>query len=565
MRKNLPVTDAEYIVPTGVSIVSKTDLRGIITYANPAFVQASGFELPELIGQPHNLVRHPDMPEQAFEQLWSTVKKGHPWSGIVKNRRRDGGCYWVRAVVVPVRENNQTVGYMSVREAAPRAEIEAAQALYERWRSGASASSESWLTAYKAKLSIRKGFALGSVFVALLMLVGGILGIGGLQHSSTVATALVQQRIAPVDQISALKGELQNMRNGLADFYLFMPAQASPAQLVAQRAALLGQMQAHEAQAEALVQQILRLPNTVGTRTYQQQLQHHFAALQQQVLAPQRALIAGQQPPPPAQTAIPLYLPYFVVLQQSLEDHQAAINRVAVKDVERLVQRNQTIQLLALLGIAFGLFVVFLVGRIFLRDSVEPLERAIRRLDRIAQGDLSGTAEVGGHGETGQIVKASAIMQMHLKVIAEQVLALGSELNQRSADLNRRLFEVSDHTELQYDRLVDASQILSVSYLEPMRQAVAKLLQTQAQARLLLDAEPGQAPDDDANAIFNLIELQALALQDFQQKLEQLHELVLDNRNDIQSAYGLSSQLKLVAEHLADTVRFYRVHKAQAG
>jgi len=113
--------------------------------------------------------------------------------------------------------------------------------------------------------------------------------------------------------------------------------------------------------------------------------------------------------------------------------------------------------------------------------------------------------------------------------------------------------------------LVDASQILSVSYLEPMRQAVAKLLQTQAQARLLLDAEPGQAPDDDANAIFNLIELQAMALQDFQQKLEQLHELVLDNRNDIQSAYGLSSQLKLVAEHLADTVRFYRVHKAQAG
>ena len=565
MRKNLPVTDAEYIVPTGVSIVSKTDLRGIITYANPAFVQASGFELPELIGQPHNLVRHPDMPEQAFEQLWSTVKKGHPWSGIVKNRRRDGGCYWVRAVVVPVRENNQTVGYMSVREAAPRAEIEAAQALYERWRSGVGVSRESWLTAYKAKLSIRKGFALGSVFVALLMLVGGILGVGGLQHSSTVATALVQQRITPVDQISALKGELQNMRNGLADFYLFMPVQADPAQRAAQRAALLGQMQAREARAEALVQQILRLPNTVGTRTYQQQLQHHFAALQQQVLAPQRALIAGQQPPPPAQTAIPLYLPYFVVLQQSLEDHQAAINRVAVKDVERLVQRNQTIQLLALLGIAFGLFVVFLVGRIFLRDSVEPLERAIRRLDRIAQGDLSGTAEVGGHGETGQIVKASAIMQMHLKVIAEQVLALGSELNQRSADLNRRLFEVSDHTELQYDSLVEASQILSVSYLEPMRQAVAKLLQTQAQARLLLDAEPGQAPDDDANAIFNLIELQAMALQDFQQKLEQLHELVLDNRNDIQSAYGLSSQLKLVAEHLADTVRFYRVHKAQAG
>ena len=136
MRKNLPVTQQEHILPEGTSLVSKTDLKGRITYCNPAFIETSGFDRHELMGAPHNLVRHPDMPEAAFADLWATVKDGLPWSGVVKNRRKNGDHYWVCANVTPVKEGSQVVGYMSVRTTPSRAEIEAADALYARMREG---------------------------------------------------------------------------------------------------------------------------------------------------------------------------------------------------------------------------------------------------------------------------------------------------------------------------------------------------------------------------------------------------------------------------------------------
>ena len=90
MKRNLPIVDRQVAVPHGVMLVSKTDLAGIIRYANDAFVSISGFEREELIGHSHNIVRHPDMPPEVFADMWATLKSGEPWRGTVKNRRRDG-------------------------------------------------------------------------------------------------------------------------------------------------------------------------------------------------------------------------------------------------------------------------------------------------------------------------------------------------------------------------------------------------------------------------------------------------------------------------------------------
>lgn len=90
MRTNLPITNQEYLLRDGMNIVSRTDLKGRITYINDDFIEASGFTEAELIGEPHNLVRHPDMPEEAFADLWSTLKAGRPWTGLVKNRCKNG-------------------------------------------------------------------------------------------------------------------------------------------------------------------------------------------------------------------------------------------------------------------------------------------------------------------------------------------------------------------------------------------------------------------------------------------------------------------------------------------
>jgi aerotaxis receptor len=132
MRMNLPVTQQEYDFPERVMLVSTTDTKGAITYCNPAFIETSGFSEEELLGQPHNLVRHPDMPAEAFKDLWRTVGRGQPWTGLVKNRRANGDHYWVQANVTPLMVGGKPQAYLSVRIKPSRAQIKEAEALYAR-------------------------------------------------------------------------------------------------------------------------------------------------------------------------------------------------------------------------------------------------------------------------------------------------------------------------------------------------------------------------------------------------------------------------------------------------
>ncbi|ABE50200.1 methyl-accepting chemotaxis protein [Methylobacillus flagellatus] len=134
MRINMPVTNNEYFLQDGQSILSTTDLQGKITYINQDFIEVSGFTEDELIGSPHNLVRHPDMPPEAFADMWATLKAGLPWTGMVKNRRKNGDYYWVLANATPMRQNGNVVGYMSVRVKPSRQQVEQASQIYARLR-----------------------------------------------------------------------------------------------------------------------------------------------------------------------------------------------------------------------------------------------------------------------------------------------------------------------------------------------------------------------------------------------------------------------------------------------
>ena len=134
MRVNLPVSTQEYIFPKGETLVSTTDLKGRILYCNPMFIEVSGYEKEELLGQPHNMIRHPEMPEEAFRDMWETIGNGHPWSAAVKNRRKDGSFYWVMANVTPLMQGDHPTGYMSVRTEATREQIQAADRLYATMR-----------------------------------------------------------------------------------------------------------------------------------------------------------------------------------------------------------------------------------------------------------------------------------------------------------------------------------------------------------------------------------------------------------------------------------------------
>ncbi|WP_373035193.1 PAS domain-containing protein [Sulfurimonas sp.] len=122
-------------VPEGELIVSRTDFTGKITYANETFAEISGYEPDELIGRSHNMIRHPDMPKSVFTDLWETLKRGEVWNGYVKNRRKDGGFYWVHARVGTVMKDGKPVEYKSVREPISREKAIEVQNLYDKLRS----------------------------------------------------------------------------------------------------------------------------------------------------------------------------------------------------------------------------------------------------------------------------------------------------------------------------------------------------------------------------------------------------------------------------------------------
>ncbi len=140
MRNNQPVTRIERHLEDGQYIVSKTDLKGRITYVNRPFMEISGFSAAELLGAPHNIVRHPDMPPAAFDDLWRTLKAGKPWRGLVKNRCKNGDFYWVDASANPIWEKGVVTGYMSLRKKPARAAVEAAEHLYRKLREGSAGS-----------------------------------------------------------------------------------------------------------------------------------------------------------------------------------------------------------------------------------------------------------------------------------------------------------------------------------------------------------------------------------------------------------------------------------------
>jgi PAS domain S-box-containing protein len=213
MRNNQPVTGVERHYSDDIAIISHTDEKGRITFINDDFVAVSGFEPDELIGQPHNMVRHPDMPAEAFRDLWDTVKSGRPWAGIVKNRCKNGDHYWVRASVTPKIGG----GYMSVRVKPSREEVTAVETLYARMRQDPSIR-------LREGMAVRTGVGglidnlwekidsvrIGPRLMVVLVLVMALLG-GALVESQLSATRIEAGYARYIEQFGTRRAQFVNL------------------------------------------------------------------------------------------------------------------------------------------------------------------------------------------------------------------------------------------------------------------------------------------------------------------------------------------------------------------
>ncbi|MCL2914390.1 methyl-accepting chemotaxis protein [Shewanella corallii] len=164
MRNNQPVTQRENDYPSDWILLSTTDTKSIIKYANDSFCQVAGYKLSDLEGNPHNMVRHPDMPSAAFADMWSTIKKGNPWKGLVKNRCANGDHYWVDAFVTPISEGGRVVEYQSVRVKPKRDQVTRAEAAYKELNEKGS------VAALKRRISTQTKLTAVSIVALLPML-----------------------------------------------------------------------------------------------------------------------------------------------------------------------------------------------------------------------------------------------------------------------------------------------------------------------------------------------------------------------------------------------------------
>lgn len=552
MKQNLPVTTRHTEIPPGVTLVSKTDLKGVITYANEAFVEISGYTLDELLGRSHNIVRHPDMPPAAFEDMWRTLQSGKPWRGIVKNRCKDGGYYWVDACVVPITRHDQVIGYMSVRKHATAAAIDAAKGLYRTMAAGTfqpRARLPAWL-------GIRSGMRAGSLFVAFLMLAGGALGIGGLTLADDALTQLYQAQLQPVAAIGKIEARLSDSRATMLEIRLARregaqggAPQALDGQITKLRAnrdeihALLGQltrMDAQVAQQKELLATALTRYTDDGLRLVERAAAHDDPAKVDQLVA---------------QTVLPLEQAA-TAAAGGLRNALTVAARTAYDDT---LDRNARIRHFAIAGIVFGLLVVALVGHMFIRGIVNPLNASIRRLNRIAQGDLQGEIDLSGTGESGQLNHAAAVMQLHLKVMIDEIALAARRIHRHCATLNIALYEVTEHSEEQHDRVYSAIRSLDAAVAETsdLSERAERLMHLAASVQ----GDGGLALAADTRELATATRLTAFGADEVAGAMRQVAELIVENRGEAQRAWQASEELKRTAVELNQLVDYFEPAK----
>ena len=437
MRSNLPVTTVEYPVTDATMIASRTDIKGRLTYFNGEFVDASGFTEAELMGQPHNIIRHPDMPPEAFENMWDTLKAGKPWAGAVKNRRKNGDFYWVLATASPIRENGQVTGFTSIRTLLPAEQRREAEVVYAALRAKKPHN-------YRIDAGIirhRSVFDRMALFtgtlkarlttlvtaLGLFMLLIGLVGIMALRDGNSKTKSIYEDRTVPLAQLAEITDRMN--RNSIVLY------EAATKSLEDANSDVAGRIKNNSEAIDRLWAEYISTYLTPEEKV----------AAQSFIAARKNYLEQGIKP------AFALLNEGKVDQTIKLLGNTGKLLRVAMNEMEKLVaiqikeakvefqatQSNYVFTIALAVGLLiFGLFIGGFLGFRTIRAIVRPLGRLNEAMLNITQAKLDNRILVDCEDEIGVALRNLQTMQAIVRFDREELKATEKRAaTQRKADM----------------------------------------------------------------------------------------------------------------------------------
>ncbi|MBZ9556950.1 MULTISPECIES: methyl-accepting chemotaxis protein [unclassified Modicisalibacter] len=479
MRDNQPVTQREYPLNDEHYLITRTDLKGRITYANPAFVEVSGFSRDELIGAPHSLVRHPDMPEAAFANLWETLEAGESWQGLVKNRRKNGDHYWVEASVTPIYENGEVQGYASVRVQADGEAVRRAERIYAQMRAGQAKKVRLergqivrrglWARLRRMRLRSLQGRMIGMVVLSLVLLgISGGMGLYGVNEAGERTQALQRdglEDVARLQQIGQLATRGYQILSNNERMTLMDQRLDYAKRLQELSARIDDTWTAYSARA---------VNDTAEARAFGEQLEAYL----KQGLGSIAEAFSGDEA-----------FDAFVALRDHLGDLQkqgaalsTSVNQLIEAkqaDARELAataqaQRDQTMIVQSVL-LAIGLVLLVLMGAVSVRALRRPIKESQQFTLQISAGNLGSTMPSRRNDELGDLMLSLDAMRKSLGSIVKDVDQSVSVVRPASRDIAAGNEDLSSRTEQQAASLEETAS--------SMEQITATVKQNAANAR----------------------------------------------------------------------------------
>ncbi|MBB5019357.1 methyl-accepting chemotaxis protein [Chitinivorax tropicus] len=471
MRVNMPVTQVEVPLRDNTMIVSKTDLKGRITYVNQDFLDISGFNEQELIGEPHNIVRHPDMPPEAYADLWATLKAGRPWVGLVKNRCKNGDFYWVKANATPVYESGQVVAYMSVRVKPSLEEVRAAEDIYRQFREkraagmtirqGRAVKATPWYKLNDISLKTRLLGAFGFLLVLLVLLASE--GLRQLGESRASLQKLYDDRVVALQNLGESAQAMGEGRGGL--LVLLNRLQAAGPTKTAEKVSTQGPMRRIEDAKRAWAGYVA-LVHSSEHKALADSVDQAMSALMKQGVEPlSKAIEAGDVK---EALRITTQLP---ALNKGLGEATAQIfayqNKAGKKQVDAAEAAYKNARNLFIAFTVAGLILSAIMLTWIIRSTLGPMSRIMEVFRLVASGNFRNQIDISRHDEIGKVMQGLQSLQVRLGFdVAE----------------TRRVSEESTRVKVGLDNVLTNVMIADASYnIIYLNKSIVQML-TQAEA-----------------------------------------------------------------------------------